>query len=676
MANIENACLWHFEKETGRSEGPFDASGQNFKQRPYASLIREAVQNSMDAHIVLPDGEGEGITPPVEISFSFGIISSKNYPEFFKLRHHIESCKQSYDNEDYILFYSSMLSQFSDDFVDSVPYLKISDCKTTGMEYIKNNLRNPFQAFVRSSQISVKNTGAGAAGSHGYGKAAYYLLSPLRTLLVSTRTEDNRCFFEGASIIGTHIKDDVMLSSVGYYDNNGGQPSFFNANTDDIDNCPIPEAFRRDEPGTDFYIMGFQAENKSEMCEEMIRESLRSYWLAILKGKIVIHIIPNDGIDIVINKDRLPSLMDIYYPDKKDDSKQLRALNPRPYYEAYLNRESGDSHYLVFSESLPKIGKVSMYVKKCKTNFDKIVYMRKPSMLVYATPMSDDHGFYGLFVCEDKDGDKLLKRLENSSHTEWRASNFKDAKGKIYPEGEQALNEIRDFVDCCIETMFGREDRSYADIAGLSDFLYVPDSLIEDDEKNDHVLGTPTGETTKDGSSITTVVNQPDIKQPDTKKFDNAGTVVIEDEGSIRKLEEGEEGEMAGTGHEDGHGGEGDHVFDGDEFSLQGINDDDKTHWAPLNVPIRVFCIEESGKNYHIVKVHSDKVIAKAKVILTVGLDEDGEDKVPIIYSDKGTPKGNAIEDVVLEKGTTTIKILFADNMAHTVIKKVYYESK
>lgn len=50
MSAAENNCTWHFGIESGRSEGPFDATGQNFRQRPYASLIREAVQNSMDAY--------------------------------------------------------------------------------------------------------------------------------------------------------------------------------------------------------------------------------------------------------------------------------------------------------------------------------------------------------------------------------------------------------------------------------------------------------------------------------------------------------------------------------------------------------------------------------------------------------------------------------------------------
>lgn len=187
------------------------------------------------------------------------------------------------------MFYNGMLKNFDDSYRDEIPYLKISDCVTTGMGYVRNDLGNSFQAFVRSSQISVKGDSSGAAGSHGYGKAAYYLLSPVRTLLVSTMTEDGRCFFEGASIIGSHIIDDTLLCAAGYYDNNGGQPALFDSKSGDASLCPIPEAFRRTEPGTDFYIMGFHPENIHDMCEEMICEALRSYWLAIHKGRISIN---------------------------------------------------------------------------------------------------------------------------------------------------------------------------------------------------------------------------------------------------------------------------------------------------------------------------------------------------------------------------------------------------
>lgn len=91
-------------------------------------------------------------------------------------------------------------------------------------------------------------------------------------------------------------------------------------------------------------------------------------------------------------------------------------------------------------------------------------------MLVYGLPKDDDNGFYGLFLCENDKGDKLLKRLENSSHTEWKASNFRDANNRIYSEGESALREIDQFTSDCIKKMFGTKEGKTLDIAGLSDF--------------------------------------------------------------------------------------------------------------------------------------------------------------------------------------------------------------
>ena len=117
MSTTENNCTWHFGIESGRSEGPFDATGQNFKQRPYASLLRESVQNSMDAHKKVTNGDGSISAPTVEITFAFGALKAVDYPEFYKLRDHIKSCYDSYPhNEDYRLFYNGMLENFDSSY--------------------------------------------------------------------------------------------------------------------------------------------------------------------------------------------------------------------------------------------------------------------------------------------------------------------------------------------------------------------------------------------------------------------------------------------------------------------------------------------------------------------------------------------------------------------------------
>lgn len=47
-----------------------------------------------------------------------------------------------------------MLDNFDDNYSDEIPYLKISDFNTTGMEYVPNDLSNSFQAFVHLKLVS------------------------------------------------------------------------------------------------------------------------------------------------------------------------------------------------------------------------------------------------------------------------------------------------------------------------------------------------------------------------------------------------------------------------------------------------------------------------------------------------------------------------------------------
>ena len=85
MSNLELNCKWHFAKQLGgREDGPNDPMQDNFKKTPYASLIRESIQNSLD--VVLDP------TQPVHMEFSIGRMRAREYPNFFELKKHIEGC--------------------------------------------------------------------------------------------------------------------------------------------------------------------------------------------------------------------------------------------------------------------------------------------------------------------------------------------------------------------------------------------------------------------------------------------------------------------------------------------------------------------------------------------------------------------------------------------------------
>ena len=90
MANLEGNCKWNFatlpENMLGQSAN--NALISHFNKSPFSALIREAIQNSLDA----PASDDM----PVRVEFSFGRIQATEYPNFFELREHIKGIKETY----------------------------------------------------------------------------------------------------------------------------------------------------------------------------------------------------------------------------------------------------------------------------------------------------------------------------------------------------------------------------------------------------------------------------------------------------------------------------------------------------------------------------------------------------------------------------------------------------
>ena len=172
MAKREQNCKWYFADQPlgGQDVGPNNAMAQNFKKHPYASLVRESIQNSLDA---VADK-----SKPVRVVYSFKNMRWADYPEFYKIKDHIAGCLDYYiNNQNAKDIYGEMLKRFDEinSLEDSLRYIRISDFNTKGMKYDENKTDSPFYAFVRSAGVSAKETNS-AGGSFGFGKAAYFQL--------------------------------------------------------------------------------------------------------------------------------------------------------------------------------------------------------------------------------------------------------------------------------------------------------------------------------------------------------------------------------------------------------------------------------------------------------------------------------------------------------------------
>ncbi|MBR4650946.1 MAG: hypothetical protein IKO82_04250 [Prevotella sp.] len=654
MANLELNCKWHFAKQLGgREDGPNDPMQDNFKKTPYASLIRESIQNSLDVPL--------DSSQPVRMEFIISRIRANEYSNFFELKRHIQGCMDHFpSNNDAEMTYQPMLDYLNSlGKFDDLYYIKVSDYNTIGMNYIKGDTSCPFYAFVRAAGVSAKSD-ATAGGSYGYGKAAYFYISPLRTIFVSTQTKDGRYFFEGVSSLCTHelAGEKDLRVSVGYYDNNDGEP---------ITNLEkIPSRFQREESGTDIFIMGIDALDKKSIFSEMIEAVLRNFWLAIENNKLEVSINHKD-----INSETLPQLMEEYFPEENDTTRRERNYNPRPYWEA-VHYAKLDNKHIVIEETLPTIGHVKFYALKDKKATDKIIYMRRPLMLVKARRTQSSYGFYGVFVCEDRYGNEILRKTENPAHDEWVASNWKE-KGKTVAKGKDAIQEIEGFVIKVMEQMFSNRSASVQQIQGLEEFLYIPTAVEDDDDfENESLIGDIVGQQEDEGNSISTNLNNPEPTQGEEKPA--IGKVMVSDAVEENQKRSTEGGHLSGHGtrkkKNKGGGGlspgriEG-HFKDSDD-GIQG------TMLVEVPVRYRSFAQVVNGQIVHNIVIHSDYDIPNGRIDLIIG-GEQTDDIVAIKEcSMGGNINQNSISNLHIEQGKNIMKIRFADNMKHAVKLDAY----
>ena len=655
MAGREKNCKWYFADQPNVQEvGPNNAMEQSFKTHPYASLVRESIQNSLDA--VLDKEE------PVRMEFSFNEMKGFEYPEFFKLKEHIQGCLDYYpNNHNAKVVYEPMLKLFSDssEYYEHMGYIRVSDYNTKGMAYEEGKTDSPFYAFVRSAGVSAKDD-TSAGGSFGFGKAAYYLLSPISTIIVSTCTSQMDKYFEGATSLCTHTHRGVKKVAFGYYDDHNGKPI--------SEESDIPAKFRRSEPGTDINILGFDMKYVDEAIKEMTEAVLRNFWMAILSGKLVVNV---NGV-VSIDRNNIAELMEQYFEGTDDNTRKSGYYNPRPYFDA-VRLVNSSKKYQLYDETLPLLGHVCFYVSKRKGAIDKIAYMRAPQMLVYSKKTKTNHGMYGVFICDDTTdgkGNDLLRNLENPSHDEWRPNNWR-VSGRMHGMGRVVLKEMDDFITECLNKTFSLKDKVAIDIKGLEEFLYIPTSFEEDEEpyeiESQPEEGTPTGKTQEDGTSYTTDLPKDDnptitprstppstgyvlINKP-TSAINNPAGNLHSGHGSSPKKPQSKgiqkPGDIKDTRTEDQNGEKG-------LFAV------------PISVPYRTFSQTEDGKVYHYVVLHPDTGVENVRLhFYSVG--EESDEELSLAETNIGNISGNVIRDVHLQEERVRLKVRFTDNMKHAI---------
>ena len=653
MSMLERNCEWHFEKQPQAAQdiGPNNAAEAYFADTPYPSLIRESIQNSLD---VVKDK-----SQPVRMKFEFGKLRTKSFDNFYKLREHIAGAYKPYGKK--AEQYKTMLERFDMTYNNQnvIYYIKVSDFNTTGMDYKPDD--SPFYAFLRALGYNVKTDDA-AGGSYGFGHSAFFVMSPIHTILVSTMTDAGKTYFEGAANLCTHLykgKDGVETKYMhyGYYDNQDGQKPA-SLQTD------IPDRFYRNEPGTDIYVMGVdgEASKVDAAYKEMVKATLRHFWLAIYNNKLIVEI----G-NTVIDTDSLEELMSQNYPEILDKARSHDDYNPRPYYEAVKNAGTSNQ-FIKIDKKLSILGDTNLYIWKNKEARDGIVHMRNKCMYIFrARHYSSSYGYFGVLYFKDDKGGALLKDLEDPAHKKWEFSKLGD-KGYLIRE------EINNFVSESLQSIFVTNGDGALGIAGTDEYLFVPEDLLTPDAeklKDNPLFGTPDDDQQEEGNSPTTDIIDSDPTYIETKE--KKGKVVILKPSKGKPKGGGSMGghirstkkkRKKGKGTAPGGGG-----YEPDDTATEG----EFLHNVPVDY--RVMAEQKSGKMIHTISMKVENDVVNGQIEIIVG-GEERDETVGIISSSQGTINGNTISDLVLSKDKRNIiELQFEDNMKH-IVKLTAYEFK
>lgn len=263
-----------FERRRGEpsidpTQGEFFAS--EALRSPADSLVREAIQNSLDA----------GVTEPVRVRFSLGTVAYSDCdPYFAQLWPHVMAA------------FSSAGRPHCEDRESPVPFLVIEDENTRGLvgdpaaDEDSLEERNDFYYFWRNIGRSKKESTD--RGRWGLGKSVFPLSSRIGAFWGLTIPENTRApRLMGLAELCVHRVGNTTYNPYGYYGRHDGD---FTLPIEDAGFCDRFQrcfGLRRSEPGLSI-VIPYRIEELTG--EELRRAVIRHYFYPIAANKLVVEV--------------------------------------------------------------------------------------------------------------------------------------------------------------------------------------------------------------------------------------------------------------------------------------------------------------------------------------------------------------------------------------------------
>lgn len=422
---------WTFGKDVVECTGFGGTAGRTFDSME--SIAREAAQNCLGAR--------DDPTKPIRVELTRKSIPKTSIPYIDDYKNHLIAARELIacnpntgnitDSADDVQSALQLLEEAE------LSCLTIRDSNTVGLEGRHGDSQGRLFRFLASTGIS-QDIGD-SAGSHGLGKNSLIAGSSLGCFLFFSKTEEHpQGFFSGRCEIGSHFDPyaeagntgkRITLGGTGYlaakmeYRIGGVYPFVEEPQT-------YPDVLRTDEKGTCITIPGFRHDEEWLLCT--VRAIVSGFNLAIHEKKIGFRI--EDELtraEYEVRHDNLVEMTEWCIHEgitrQVEGYRSLTEVKKKPLGTSWgmtkcLQPSSPDKVHR-FEKELEIIGNtraVFYHDKEDNRLNNKYFVLRLAAMNIYDKGSGALRSFGGYIQCLSEEGNKIIKGLEDPTHTSFR----------------------------------------------------------------------------------------------------------------------------------------------------------------------------------------------------------------------------------------------------------------
>ena len=445
---IENEIGWSSAENTDNSRSGLNHAGmENFKDKPLYHVPRELTQDALDAK----DPEKDG---PVILEIKrFTMKKNATLFELAAFARIIEAIRDTWENDPKTYkYFDKMYNTMSGE--EEIAILSIRDFNTIGLSDVTSDDDGKWNSLVKSSGYSDKV--AGSNGSRGLGKHAPFLASKYRLVMYGTLNKKRETGFQGVAKLATYKKEGIKYRENVYYGiKNGYKPV--------IDLSFLPDIFKREEVGTDKFIIGFKFDKNWK--EHFVKVITENFLLAFYEEKLVVNI---DGKEI--SKNTLPNIIEEICQAEPSGHHIIKefyvALTEGQEFILDINIEGG-------AEKQP----VLLYLAKGDDKYSNTISMNRYSgMKIFNKDnfRKPPVRFAGFLTIKGPDLNRILSETETATHKGWHVNideNSEDEEMQKNLEVKKYIDKIDKWISKCVHGLAPKIKKESIDLIGLEQIL-------------------------------------------------------------------------------------------------------------------------------------------------------------------------------------------------------------